>query len=647
MNDQLTHSNLRNQIAARLFAALIAVTAISPCFATTTTSTLNQAAQARMAAEAEQQALQGNFAEASKRFETLASQASKADHDHLALRAAWYAAQAKDVGKTQSLLDSTNKTLVGSDAALRTTITAALTLQSNQADRAIAMLDQIPLPLPDEVAPDVLAARSQALFATGRIVLALNAALERERMLKSAAAINQNHEMIWTSLKQAAGSGRDLVPPSGASRTVTGWMDLARAVNNNQRDPFAFNRAMNDWRAKYAGHPGIEFIVMNSIGTTPAPPNSNTGDHLALLLPLSGRQQLSGLAVRDGFLAAMLRQSANTRPVVQIYDTAQEGAVEAYRHAITDGANMVVGPLLKEDVQTLIAPPAQGASSPVSVPTLALNNAGDAFVAPAQLYQYSLDPEDEARQVAMRARAEGKTRAIVMVPNNEWGQRMQRAFVTELQAQGGSLIELRAYDATARDFVGLVTQLLAPRNPPPPPPPKPKELEYALGAKTPVSKIPEHRDDFDFVFIAAQAAQAKQLRPALRFMLPDLSIPVYSTSDAYEPGASTTSDLDGLRFTDMPWVINRDPQADAMYAGINRYWAPSLRARGRLYAFGADAYTLLDVLKAARPQLVAPVRGLTGLLAVDQAGHVRRQVEWAQIVKGQPQLLPEAFVATP
>ncbi|MES1196419.1 MAG: penicillin-binding protein activator, partial [Steroidobacter sp.] len=178
-----------------------------------------------------------------------------------------------------------------------------------------------------------------------------------------------------------------------------------------------------------------------------------------------------------------------------------------------------------------------------------------------------------------------------------------------------------------------------------PPPPKPKELENALGTKTPVSKIPEHRDDFDFVFFAAQAAQAKQLRPALRFMLPDLSIPVYSTSDAYEPGASTTSDLDGLRFTDMPWVIDRDPQADAMYTGINRYWAPSLRARGRLYAFGADAYTLLDVLKAARPQLVAPIHGMTGLLAVDQAGHVRRQIEWAQIVKGQPQLLPEAFVA--
>jgi outer membrane PBP1 activator LpoA protein len=192
--------------------------------------------------------------------------------------------------------------------------------------------------------------------------------------------------------------------------------------------------------------------------------------------------------------------------------------------------------------------------------------------------------------------------------------------------------------------VALVTQLLAPRTPPPP---KPKELENALGTKTPVSKIPDHRDDFDFVFFAAQAAQAKQLRPALRFMLPDISIPVYSTSDAYEPGSSTTSDLDGLRFTDMPFVINRDAQTDALYASINRYWTNSLRTRGRLYAFGADAYTLLDVLKAARPQLVAPVRGMTGLLAVDQSGHVRRQVEWAQIVKGQPQLLPDAFVATP
>jgi len=591
-----------------------------------------------MESDAEQLALQNNFGEASRRYETLATQAGKADRDHLVLKAAWYAAQAKDVGRTQSLLDSTNKTLVGTDAALRTTVAAALTLLSNQPDRAIGMLDQIPLPLPDEVAPDVLAVRSQALFASARIVLALNAALERERMLKSTAAINQSHQFIWNSVKQAAAAGRDLTPPSGASRAVAGWMDLARAYTNNQRDPFAFNRAMNDWRARYAGHPGSDFIVVNSVVAAPVAIQNKGDDRIALLLPLSGRQQASGVAVRDGFLAALLRQDENTRPALQVYDTALEGAVAAYKHAVSDGASMIVGPLLKEDVQALAASP------DVTIPTLALNNAGDTTAAPQQLFQFSLDPEDEARQAAMRARAEDKTRAIVLVPNNDWGQRMQRAFVTELQAQGGTLTELRVFDPAAHDYVAQVTQLLAPRTPPPP---KPKELENALGAKTPVSKIPEHRDDFDCIFFAAQAAQAKQLRPALRFMLPDLSIPVYSTSDAYEPGASTTSDLDGLRFTDMPWVINRDPQADALYSSINRYWSNNLRVRGRLYAFGADAYTLLDMLKAARPQLVAPVRGMTGLLAIDQAGHVRRQTEWAQIVKGQPQLLPDAFVATP
>ena len=171
------------------FAGCIVVAALlsgiaNLALAGSTTSTINQATQVRMESDAEQLALQNNFGEASRRYETLATQAGKADRDHLVLKAAWYAAQAKDVGRTQSLLDSTNKTLVGTDAALRTTVAAALTLLSNQPDRAIGMLDQIPLPLPDEVAPDVLAVRSQALFASARIVLALNAALERERMLK-------------------------------------------------------------------------------------------------------------------------------------------------------------------------------------------------------------------------------------------------------------------------------------------------------------------------------------------------------------------------------------------------------------------------------------------------------------------------------
>src|SRR5690606_9914060 len=92
---------------------------------------------------------------------------------------------------------------------------------------------------------------------------------------------------------------------------------------------------------------------------------------IALLLPLSGRQQAAGIAVRDGFLAALLQQAANRRPVLKIYDTAELGAHTAYRRAIADGAQFVVGPLTKEDVAAIAE------SDATSVLTLALNQLPD------------------------------------------------------------------------------------------------------------------------------------------------------------------------------------------------------------------------------------------------------------------------------
>lgn len=616
---------LRLQWVALSLSMLLGATA----FAGSSTNTAVQATQSRQAAEADQQATQGNFAEAARRYEALAAQGG-VGRDHFSLQAARFWLLANDLNKAQSLLDTSSKALSGNDAALRAAISASLALRGNQPERALTALDQVVLPLPDDLSAEILKLRTQALFATGRVVPAINAATERERVLKSGVELQQNRQMIWNGLKQAAASERDLTPPAAVNRTVAGWLELARLYTANQRDPFAFNRSLNDWRSRYPAHPGAE--IVNAAPIAPATINTDTSrGHLALLLPLSGKQQAAGVAVRDGFLAALLQQPSALRPTVQIYDSAG-GAVNAYKRALSEGASFVVGPLLKEDVQALAG------TQEVGVPTLALNSLADAQTAPAAMFQFSLDPEDEARQVATRACAEGRKRAIVLVPNNEWGQRMQRAFAAQLQKEGGTLVELRNYDPNARDYVQPVKQLLAPRNPS-----QTKALDQALGN---ASKIAEWRDDFDFVFVAAQAAQAKLLRPALRFNMPDNNVPIYSTSDAYEPESAANADLDGLRFTDMPWVIARDPQADVLHNGIGRYWPTALRNRSRLYAFGADAFKLIDYLRAARSQLIAPINGVTGLLAIDQTGHIRRQLNWAQIVNGQPQLLPDTLANT-
>ncbi|MGE0188076.1 MAG: penicillin-binding protein activator [Steroidobacteraceae bacterium] len=592
--------------------------------ATTTSSDLTKANQSRLSDEAEQLFAQGRYNDASSRFETLATQASSQQRDHWLLKAARSAQLAGNDSKTQTLLDAaTSNNINNSDSPLRVLISATLAVRTNQAARALSLLDQIALPLPAEFASELLATRVEALFSLDHIALAVRAALDRERLLTSTNAISESHQQLWNSLKQAAAAGSDLTPPGGVSSTTAGWMELAKLTTISQRDPFGFTRQLNDWRTRYPNHPGSDLLTANPIPRAVTTPGVQ---RLALLLPLSGKYQAASNAIRDGFIAAALQQPNNGSGNIDIFDTNESGVMNAYTRALQGGANMIIGPLLKEDVELLAS------SQQVSVTTLALNTLSDTLQPPGLMFQFALDPEEEARQAAQRALDEGHRNAIVLAPNNDWGQRVQRAFTTALTTQGGSIIDSRSYDANSNDHVSLVKQLFAARKSS-----SARKLDAALNG---AHKIDENRHDFDFIFMAAQATQARQLRPAIRFVMADNSVPIYAISDSYDPD-SNTKDIDDLRVADMPWIINRNSESTNLYTQMNAAWGNTLRVRSRLYAFGIDAFKLSGWLYTARPQLAAPLQGTTGLLALDQVGRIHRQLEWAQIVNGAPQFLPD------
>ena len=55
----------------------------------------------------------------------------------------------------------------------------------------------------------------------------------------------------------------------------------------------------------------------------------------------------------------------------------------------------------------------------------------------------------------------------------------------------------------------------------------------------------------------------------------------------------------------------------------------------RLYAFGYDAYRLIHELPRLRNGSSGPLAGVSGRLAVDAQGRVRRELDWAQVVGGR------------
>ena len=74
---------------------------------------------------------------------------------------------------------------------------------------------------------------------------------------------------------------------------------------------------------------------------------------IALLLPLSAATRRWAGTIQNGFLGAYFATASglDDRQVVRIYDVlAEGGASAAYASAVADGAEFVVGPLLKRNV---------------------------------------------------------------------------------------------------------------------------------------------------------------------------------------------------------------------------------------------------------------------------------------------------------
>ena len=584
------------------------------------------------ATQAENLARQGDHGGAAQSYEALAAQANGELRDRYLLRAARERARAGQYDAASSLLEQVDDSLPSTDFALRAQVVAELALQADRPEKAIAELDRIPQPLPRDAASDILALRARALFALNRPAAGVSTALERERTLSSQDDMRANQRLIWTGLQLSAAGNADFRAPPNASSTLTGWLDLAPAALVAARNPFTATEDLAEWRERHPSHPANEFLredVLPELGA-----GLDFPAQIALVLPLSGRQQAAGVTVRDGFLAAVLQQDAAHRPLVNVYDSAQMGAATAYQQALADGAQFVVGPLTKDEVTAIAV------SGQISIPTLALNQLGEVATPPGLLFQFSLDPEEEARQVAQRVAADGRMRGLVLLPNNEWGRRLFAAFDTELQTLGGTIAGMRFYDPAERDYSGPIRSLLLideSRT-------RANALNAALGAR--LEFEPRRRGDAQFVFIGAQPVQGRSLRPALRFHLSD-DLPVYATSDIYEIDAQANNDLEGVIFPDMPSVVSPDAVSTQLRAALSKHWPVRARGRGgRLYAFGFDAYRLVPLLKAGKFGREHAVPGMTGLLSVDDKGHVHRELEWARVVEGKAMPLGAATAAS-
>ena len=428
---------------------------------------------------------------------------------------------------------------------------------------------------------------------------------------------------IWDVVQHISSARLDHYLTTSSSIYLKGWLSLAKLSNQLYPNNQALQTAITTWKQTYPNHPG-EQIVQSSNQVLPLP---QMPQHLALLLPLTGPLGHAGQAIRNGFFSAYYAaQKQGVKPVVKVYDTTKLGVLDAYQQALSEGAQMIVGPLQKSNIQSLLQ------NETISVPTLMLNNVTDNGT--ANVYQFGLSPSHNAVRVADRAWQNGHTQALIIAPSNAWGQAISKAFMQEFTAQGGTIVGQLNYDSDARlspqisDLMGVSSSY---------------HREHQIAAIVAPNKlrfIPRRRKDFDMVFVVALPQTGREILPLLRFYFAD-NVPFYSVSAIYQGSANPQRDhdLNGVIFQLMPWLLNANknlsPQLLKLQNDAHSLWPHLYRQYPQLFAFGVDAYQSvyrLDQL-AEFPQL--SVLGATGKLYLN-GQTISRHLPWAQMRYGVP-----------
>ena len=569
---------------------------------------------------AETLAQRGEHAAAARVFEGLARGVSGDDSTRFLLRAVneWLAAnQPADASRAYDSIGATSNTSLRAQYAL---LAVALRLARGDAPGAWGLMTSLAVPTGSPETSQYWALKQRAALAVGRANDAILAQPSLESALPSDSDRESSRRALLRALQLAPDRGIRLEPQTaGRDANLRGWLELALIAYQAQRGA-RVGPALASWRMRFPQHVALNLATQDAITppvAAPAPPVA-AGAHVAVLLPLSGRAAAQAAQVRDGLLASWFTSPAGTVPPLRFYDTAQLPVGEALQLANDSGADQIIGPLLREEVQA--AADYSGARPPL----LALNFLAADRQPPESFIQFALSPEDEARSVARRALADGRRRAIALVPSSDWGQRVLAAFAEELNSGGGTVLASGSYSVSDADHSAEISNLLRINDSKA----RARRVEAIIGGS--VNAQPRRRGDIDFIFVPSNASQARQLRPQLRFFYAG-DIPAYATSDAYDGAGAINQDADGLMFPDMPWVLTASPAVSRAKAALRSAYGDTGAPRGKLFAFGHDAWTLAVGLRATGGGSLTPVAGLTGSLSLDANRRVRRELEWAQI----------------
>lgn len=422
------------------------------------------------------------------------------------------------------------------------------------------------------------------------------------------------NDRIWAALV-AADSGAEISPAS-ADGNMAGWLALLEAVRNPGRLDEE-RRAVESWRHAWPDHPA-SLELPEALRYLQHPGQS--APVVAVLLPLSGQLQPIGRAVRDGMMSAHVFEAAQggatSLPSIRFIDSSTAPIAELQAQAIADGAQVIIGPVLRDAVASLAA------LSP-GVPVIALNYL-EGKTAPANFFQLGIAIEDEARGIREQLVKKGYKKVLFVVSSAGWAE---RALNEILSGWNYEPILMRVRDS--RELTGLVGGALGSTS----------DFIRKSGVQTitglPVIFNAGKRHDLDAIVALTDPVQSSTLGPALSYHSIG-TVDTYLGTQSFR-GAGDVAGLAAI-LSDLPVMT----ASDDFNLGLRKAWLGQSAADISFYSLGADAYRLLRRMPGQASGKTRTIWGSSGLLLLGADGSVERHQTLAKFVNGQLKAIPPA-----
>ncbi|MEG9498643.1 penicillin-binding protein activator [Mannheimia indoligenes] len=396
----------------------------------------------------------------------------------------------------------------------------------------------------------------------------------------------ENNDIIWQTLRDANRGMLERTVPEAGEMELAGWLALINIYNQNVTTPAQMPQAINNWKNQYPNHSAVavmptELQSVNNFQQTQL-------NSVALLLPLSGDAQILGDIIQRGFNDA----KADDPTAVQTFDTSSSDVNSLIAQAKQQGANIIVGPLLKSRVdEMLLSPEIQ------NINVLALNATENARNI-AQVCYYGLSPESEAQAGAEKMYRDGHRVAIVAAPQDDFGNRSAEAFAKRWRQLSGTDADVRYYNQPLDSVASIQNAGIT------------KAGLYVLGGAEQVVEI-------------KQGIDSSNLKDRLV---------IYTSSRSNSPnnGIDFYTAMEGVKFSEVPLLA--DTTSNEYQKAENL--ANNDFSMMRLYAMGADAWSLATKFNEFRHIPGYKISGLTGELKAGQNCNIERSLSWLQYQNG-------------